>query len=57
MRIAYAFENMSYGLIEDFATYNFSDMNRDLKARLDEGGYDAVALAGLLVFRRLPTFR
>ena len=46
VRIASVFENMSYGLLEDFATYNFSDMNRDLKARLDEGGYDAVVMAG-----------
>ena len=46
VRIAHLFENMSYGLIEDFATYSFSDMNRDLKARLAEGGYETVVMAG-----------
>jgi hypothetical protein len=48
VRIAQVLEYMSWGMIDRYGAYNFSDMNRDLAVELADGRYDVVVIAGRL---------
>lgn len=46
VRIAHVHEIMSWGMIDRYGTYNFTDANDAISRELDSGRYDAIVIAG-----------